>query len=501
MNFLTKYIKNLVSDNNFIIRSDGSAITYSQMNALSAQFANTLIEQGVQKGDRVMMYTEKSAEAFIVYIACLRAGFVLIPINPAYTKSELEYFIQDSKPKVVVVDLGKEELVRSMVRKFDLSVETLGIDGNSGTFLEKAKKKSDYFENTECKDDDLAAIVYTSGTTGKPKGAMITHRNLCSNAETLCKVWKFSQSDILLHVLPIFHVHGLFVATNVTLVAGSSMIFLQKFDVDGVIKNISDATVMMGIPTYYTLLMQDERLKPNLVKHVRLFISGSAPLLAEIHEEWFKRTGHMMLERYGMTETGMITSNPYNGDRIPGTVGFPLPGISVRITDQSSGDKLPVGEIGLIEVKGPNVFKGYWRAHKKTKVAFRSDGFFITGDLGFIDQKGYLHIVGRQKDLIITCGLNVYPKEVEDRLNKIPGVIEGAVIGVPHHDFGEGIIAIVAMKQNVHLTEHELLADLKRSLAQYKLPLKIIFTDVLPRNTMGKVQKSVLRSTYLNIFK
>lgn len=501
MNFLTKYKKVLVSDNNFIIRPDGSVITYAQMNALSSRFANTLISKSVRKGDRVIMYTEKSAEALIVYIACLRAGFVFTPINPAYTKSELEYFIQDSQPKVVIVDINKKELVRSIIGKLDISIETLGNDGTSGTFLEKAKKESVNFKDEKCKDDDLAAIVYTSGTTGRSKGAMITHENLRSNAEALCKTWKFSQPDMLLHALPIFHVHGLFVATNVTLVAGSSMIFLQKFDVNEVIKHISSATVMMGVPTYYTLLMQDECLMPDLVKPIRLFISGSAPLLADAHEEWFKRTGHTILERYGMTETGMITSNPYDSERIPGTVGFPLPGISLRVTDQSAGDILPDGKIGLIEVRGPNVFKGYWQAPEKTKAEFRSDGFFITGDLGFIDQKGYLHIVGRQKDLIITCGLNVYPKEVEERLNKIFGVIESAVIAVPHHDFGEGVVAVVVTKQTFNLSEPDLLTDLKRDLAQYKVPLKIIFTDALPKNAMGKVQKSILRSTYNNLFK
>ena len=501
MNFLTQYKKNLVLDNNFIIQPDGSVITYAQMNALSAQFANVLIDQGVQKGDRVMMYAEKSVEALIVYIACLRTGFVFIPINPAHTKGELEYFIKDSGPKVIIIDSGKEELVRSAIWKFDLSVETLGIDGNSGTFLDKAKKKSDYFKDIKCEDHDLAAIVYTSGTTGKSKGAMITHRNLCSNTKALCRAWEFSQSDILLHALPIFHVHGLFFATNVTLAAGSSMIFLSKFDVNEVIKNISKATVMMGVPTYYTLLMQDERLIPNLVKHFRLFVSGSAPLLPETHEAWFKRTGHRILERYGMTEAGVITSNPYKGDRIPGTVGFPLASVSVRITDQSGGGKLPVGEIGLVEVKGPNVFKGYWQTAKKTEAVFRTDGFFVTGDLGFIDQKGYLHIVGRQKDLIITCGLNVYPKEIEEQLNSIPGIVESAVVGVPHHDFGEGVVAIIVTKQGVDLSEHDLLAQLKKDLTQYKLPLKIIFTDALPKNAMGKVQKSILRSMYNNIFK
>lgn len=498
--FLSTISRKLAANNRqFIIKPDGMIITYAQMNALSAQLANTLNHLGVQKGDRVMMYTEKSPEALIVYIACLRAGFVFVPINPAYTKNEFKYFIQDAQPKVIITDIDKEHSVQSILGKMDIHTETLGYDGVSGTLLEKAKKESINFKNVECKDDDIATIVYTSGTTGRSKGAMITYKNMHSNAKALCEKWNFSQSDVLLHALPIFHVHGLFMATNTTLVAGSAMIFLQKFDVDEVIKYISNATVMMGVPTFYTLLLQDDRLGPDLVKNVRLFISGSAPLLPETHREWFEKTGHMILERYGMTETGMITSNPYEGDRVPGTVGFPLPDVSVRVVDQLTGRSLSQGEIGLIEVKGPNVFLGYWQMPEKTAEEFRNDGYFITGDLGFINQNGYIHIVGRQKDLIITCGLNVYPKEVEGRLNKIPDVSESAVIGVPHHDFGEGVAAVVVTK-SVALSEEDILVELKKDLAQYKIPLKIILTDDLPKNAMGKVQKNLLRSKYNNIF-
>lgn len=500
MNFFTAIKKNMAPDNRFIIKPDGTAVTYAQIDNLSAQFAYVLGKSGVVKGDRVMMYAEKSPEALIVYIACLRAGFVFIPVNPAYTKSELEYFISDARPRVIVVNTGNEKGIRVIADPFDIVVETLGNDGENVSLPEKALTASTSFDDVKCEDDDLAAIVYTSGTTGRCKGAMITHKNLRSNAEVLRRTWKFSQSDVLLHALPIFHAHGLFVATNVTLVAGSSMIFLPSFDVNVVINYLPHATVMMGVPTFYTLLLQDARLTHELTKYMRLFISGSAPLLAETHREWLERTGHAISERYGMTETGLIASNPYDGERVPGTVGFPLPGITLRIVDQSTGHPLPNGEVGLIEVKGPNVFKGYWQMPQKTKEEFRENGFFVTGDLGFIDQNGYIHIVGRQKDLIITCGLNVYPKEVEEKINKIPGVAESAVIGVPHHEFGEGVVGIVVSKKEAMLSEKIILTKLKKELAQYKIPLKLIFTDVLPGNTTGKVQKSVLRSSYSNLF-
>lgn len=485
----------------FIFKDDDISITYGQVSDLAAKFANTLVNLGVERGDRVLVYAEKSVENMIVYLACLRAGFIYLPINPAYTQTELEYFIEDSLPKVIICSPNKADIVQIIGEKFKVSaVETLGTDGKTGSFLEKAGKSSMDFADVICTKDDIAAIVYTSGTTGRSKGAMITHGNLYSNAMALCETWKFSQDDVLLHALPIFHVHGLFVATNVALVSGSSMIFLPAFDVDEIINHLSGATVMMGVPTFYTLLLQNTRLTRELVGHMRLFISGSAPLLAEIHRQWSERTGHQILERYGMTETGMIASNPYEEERVPGTVGFPLVGISLRITDQSSGNLLPDGEIGLIEVKGPNVFKGYWHMPEKTREDFREDNFFITGDLGFIDERGYLHIVGRQKDMIITCGLNVYPKEIEEKINGIAGVVESAIVGVPHKEFGEGVIGVVVIKKNVNLSEKEILIELKKELAQYKVPLKIIFVDMIPRNTMGKVQKSILRSSYNNLF-
>jgi malonyl-CoA/methylmalonyl-CoA synthetase len=348
--------------------------------------------------------------------------------------------------------------------------------------------------------DDIAAILYTSGTTGRSKGAMLTHNNLASNAEALAAYWRFTNDDILIHALPIFHVHGLFTATNVILRSNASMLFLPKFDADDIFAVMPQATAMMGVPTFYVRLIQDERLTPEATKHIRLFVSGSAPLLAETHRAFTAKTGHHILERYGMTETGMNTSNPYEGERIPGAVGFPLPGVSLRITDPETGKEVAQGEIGMIEVKGPNVFKGYWRMPEKTAAEFRADGFFMTGDLGKIDEKGYVHIVGRGKDLVISGGYNVYPKEIETEIDGIPGVVESAVIGVPHPDFGEGVTAVVVPKPGASLKEADIIAAIKDRLAAFKVPKRVVFVDAFPRNTMGKVQKNVLRETYSGLY-
>jgi malonyl-CoA/methylmalonyl-CoA synthetase len=347
---------------------------------------------------------------------------------------------------------------------------------------------------------DLAAILYTSGTTGRSKGAMLTHDNLASNSLSLVDYWRFTDKDVLIHALPIYHTHGLFVATNVTLFARASMIFLPKLDPDLIIKLMARATVLMGVPTFYTRLLQNPALSHETTKHMRLFISGSAPLLADTHREWSARTGHAVLERYGMTETNMNTSNPYDGDRVPGAVGFPLPGVEVRVTDPETGKELARDTIGMIEVKGPNVFKGYWRMPEKTKEELRADGFFITGDLGKIDPRGYVHIIGRGKDLVISGGFNVYPKEVENEIDAIAGVIESAVIGVPHADFGEGVTAVVVGDKKTALDESAVLHALDGRLAKFKMPKRVLFVDDLPRNTMGKVQKNVLRDTYKDIY-
>ena len=358
----------------------------------------------------------------------------------------------------------------------------------------------DTFDNVERGPDDLAAILYTSGTTGRSKGAMLSHDNLLSNSQTLGELWQFTKDDILLHALPIFHTHGLFVATNVALLSGARMRFLNAFDLDTIIEALPECTTMMGVPTFYTRLLDDDRFDEELSKGMRLFISGSAPLLAETHVEFEKRTGHRILERYGMTETNMNTSNPYDGERRAGTVGMALPGVEIRICDSETGTPVPKGEIGVIEVKGPNVFQGYWQMPEKTKEEFRGDGFFITGDLAREDEDGYIHIVGREKDLIISGGFNIYPKEIESLLDDFEGVVESAVVGVPHPDFGEGVVAIVVQQKGAGLTEDDLMSKLADQLARFKQPKKIFLQDALPRNTMGKVQKNVLREEHSGLF-
>ncbi|MFL5204771.1 MAG: AMP-binding protein, partial [Microvirga sp.] len=378
-------------------------------------------------------------------------------------------------------------------------VETLGPDGK-GSLTDAAANAEAAFATVARANDDLAAILYTSGTTGRSKGAMLTHDNLASNSHSLVDYWRFTDKDVLIHALPIYHTHGLFVASNVTLFARASMIFLPKLDPELMIKLMARATVMMGVPTFYTRLLQSPALTKETTKHMRLFSSGSAPLLADTHREWFARTGHAVLERYGMTETNMNTSNPYDGERVPGAVGLPLPGVSVRVTDPESGKEIPRDEIGMIEVKGPNVFKGYWRMPEKTASEFRPDGFFITGDLGKIDEHGYVHILGRGKDLVITGGFNVYPKEIEDEIDAIPGVFESAVIGVPHKDFGEGVTAVIVRSKEAEVDERSILAALEGRLAKFKQPKRVVFVDDLPRNTMGKVQKNVLRETFSDLY-
>jgi malonyl-CoA/methylmalonyl-CoA synthetase len=478
---------------------DGTRISYADLIARAGQMANVLVRSGVKVGDRVAAQTEKSVPALVLYLATVRAGAVYLPLNTAYTLNELEYFIGDAEPSLVVCDPAKAEGIGKIAAKVGAKVETLGADGK-GSLTEAAAKTSPEFTTVPRENDDLAAILYTSGTTGRSKGAMLSHDNLASNSLSLVGYWRFSKDDVLIHALPIYHTHGLFVASNVTLFARASMIFLPKFDPDLIIKLMARATVMMGVPTFYTRLLQHPGLSKESTKHMRLFVSGSAPLLADTHREWFSRTGHAVLERYGMTETNMNTSNPYDGDRVPGAVGFPLPGVSVRVTDPETAKELKRDEIGMIEVKGPNVFKGYWRMLEKTKAEFRDDGFFITGDLGKIDGKGYVHIVGRGKDLVISGGFNVYPKEIESEIDAMPGVIESAVIGVPHSDFGEGVTAVLVCTKGAGVTETSVLKALDGRLAKFKMPKRVFVVDELPRNAMGKVQKNILRDTYSKIF-
>jgi malonyl-CoA/methylmalonyl-CoA synthetase len=483
----------------FIETVDGPRWTYRDMLSASGRLAGVLDGLGVRPGDRVAVQVEKSAEALMLYLACLRAGAVYLPLNTAYTLVELDYFIGDAEPRLVVCAPKAAEGIRTIAGPRGARVETLD-EAGGGSLMALAEGATPDFADVERGPDDLAAILYTSGTTGRSKGAMLTHDNLLSNALALRDHWRFTRADRLIHALPIFHTHGLFVATNVTLLAGASMYLLAKFDADETLRLMADATVLMGVPTFYVRLAQHPGLTREATAGMRLFVSGSAPLLTETHQSFSERSGHAILERYGMTETNMNTSNPYDGDRVAGTVGFPLPGVSLRVTEPETGRPLTDGETGMIEVKGPNVFKGYWRMPEKTAAEFRADGFFITGDLGMIDERGYVHIVGRGKDLVISGGYNIYPKEVETEIDGMPGVVESAVIGVPHPDLGEGVTAVVVRKANAPIDEQAVLDGLKDRLARYKQPKRVLFVDDLPRNTMGKVQKNVLRESYAALY-
>lgn len=499
---LFSIIRNGIADSSapFIVSPDGRTLTYGQAFASTGRLANLLVARGVKPGDRVAVQVEKSPEAIVLYLACLRAGAVYLPLNTAYTLNELEYFLGDAGPALVVCDPARKDDIAAVAGKLGIgAVETLAADG-TGSVSSEAQGLPEAFADVARSSDDLAAFLYTSGTTGRSKGAMLTHGNLGSNAAVLKDFWRFSKSDVLLHALPIFHTHGLFVATNVTLLAGSSMIFLPKFDPNEMFRLMPLATTMMGVPTFYTRLLQDARLTKEATAHMRLFVAGSAPLLADTHREWEQRTGHRILERYGMTETNMITSNPYDGARVAGAVGLPLPGVTVRVRDPDTGAAVATGDVGMIQVRGPNVFKGYWQMPEKTKAEFTADGFFITGDLGKIDGDGYVSIVGRGKDLVISGGYNVYPKEVESEIDAIEGVFESAVIGLPHADFGEGVTAVIVPTKTKALDEQGVLKQLDGKLAKYKLPKRVLFVDALPRNTMGKVLKNELRETYKSLY-
>jgi malonyl-CoA/methylmalonyl-CoA synthetase len=485
----------------FLVTPGGLAWCYDDLWATSAKQANALVACGVRPGDRLAVQVEKSPAALVLYIACIRAGAVFLPLNTAYTTVEIEYFLGDAEPALFI---GKPENAEALgalcTRLGGIRFETLGSSGQDGSFAGLAAGQPDHFTDVPRSSSDLAVLLYTSGTTGRSKGAMLSHENVASNARVLVETWHYTSADRLIHALPIFHTHGLLVATNVTLFAGASMILLTRFDAGEIIGLMADATVLMGVPTFYTRLLDHPKLSRETTQGMRLFVSGSAPLLADTHRSWRAKTGHAILERYGMTETNMNTSNPYIGDRIAGTVGFPLPGTTVRVTDPETTEVLPADGVGMIEIKGPNVFQGYWRMPEKTREEFRPDGFFITGDIGKIDRRGYVHIVGRQKDLVITGGFNVYPKEIENEIDALPGVIESAVVGVPHPDFGEGVTAIVAVGQGAPLDEAATIALLEQRLAKYKCPKRIISVAELPRNTMGKVQKNLLRDEYRALY-
>src|SRR3979411_222280 len=479
--------------------TDGQHISYGDLISRAGQMANVLVSRGVKPGARGAAQTEKSVPGLVLYLATVRAGAVYLPLNTAYTLTKLEFLVSAAERSLVVGAPSKAEAIGSIAAKVGAKVETLGADGK-GSLTDAAAKAASEFTTVARDDDDLAAILYTSGTTGRSKGAMLTHDNLASNSLSLVDYWRFTDKDVLIHALPIYHTHGLFVASNVTLFARASMIFLPKFDPELIIRLMARATVLMGVPTFYTRLLQSPALSVESTKHVGVFVSGSAPLLADTHREWAARTGHAVLERYGMTETNMNTSNPYDGDRVPGAVGHPLPGVSVRVTDPETGKELARETVGMIEVKGPNVFKGYWRMPEKTKAEFRDDGFFITGDLGKIDANGYVHLLGRGKDPVISGGFNVYPKEIESEIDAMPGVVESAVIGVPHADFGEGVTAVVVCDKGAKVDETLVLKALDGRLAKFKMPKRVIIVDDLPRNAMGKVQKNILRDTYSKIY-
>ncbi len=487
------------NDAAFLYLKDGSVWSYDTFVRKVAQFAHAITAEGLVAGDRLAAQIEKSAEALALYGACVQTGVVFLPLNTGYTVDELSYFIENSGTKLVLCDASKEADLTPIAHQYSARIATLNSDG-SGTLSDASSALPDQFDTVSRTEDDLAAFLYTSGTTGRSKGAMLTQNNLLSNALTLVDYWQFTSKDVLLHALPIFHTHGLFVATNVILATGGSMIFLPRFDLDEMIDHLPSATTLMGVPTFYTRLLSDDRFTHDLTAHMRLFVSGSAPLLAETHTAFEARTGHRILERYGMTETNMNTSNPYDGERRAGTVGFPLPGVELKITDPATGETLPQGKIGQIEVRGPNVFKGYWQMPEKTAAELRADGFFITGDLGQIDTDGYVQIVGRDKDLIISGGYNIYPKEIELVLDDQPGVLESAVIGVPHPDFGETVLGLIVPEAGLTPDLSAIADQAAKTLARFKHPRKLIVIDSLPRNTMGKVQKNILRRTYADMF-
>jgi malonyl-CoA/methylmalonyl-CoA synthetase len=479
----------------FLRRPDGTGLTHAAFLDRAVHMAAALAAMGLVPGDRVASLTEKSADALALYAACLRGGFVVLPLNPAATAAEARYFLEDSEAALLVCDPLREGELRSASGPARLL--TLAPDG-TGT-LSHAASRAALLPPVPRGEDDLAALLYTSGTTGRPKGAMLTQGNLLSNARALTDLWRFTDRDVLLHALPIFHTHGLFVAVNVALLSGAGVILMPRFDAAEALRLMPQATAMMGVPTFYTRLLAEPGLTREAAAHMRLFVSGSAPLLPETHEAFAARTGHRILERYGMTETSMTASNPYDGERRPGAVGFPLPGVELRIAGPD-GASVPQGEIGVLEVRGPNVFCGYWRQPDKTAAEFRADGFFVTGDLARIDAEGYLWIVGRAKDLVISGGFNLYPREIEAVLDRVPGVRESAVVGVPHPDLGEAAVAVLACDPGSPPDREAVRAALDAELARYKHPRHVAVMDELPRNAMGKVQKAVLRERFAGLF-
>ena len=478
----------------FLHNDDGTTLSYKGFVKRVAQIAHVLADAGIAPGDRVVVQAPKLSDTIALYAATIQTGAIYLPLNTAYTKAELGYFISDAEPSVIVCDAKDEVDFREIADGVGAHVLTLGGDGGSLSLA--ANHKPDAFPTADRDPDDLAALLYTSGTTGRSKGAMLSHKNLLSNARALNDLWQITSGDRLIHALPVFHTHGLFVALNTSLLAGAQVRLMASFDIDTILSELPVSTLMMGVPTFYTRLLADARFTKEHCKNMRLFISGSAPLLAETHQEFEARAGHRILERYGMTETNMITSNPLNGARVAGTVGYPLPGTEVVICSPETGGALPTGEIGVIEVRGDNVFQGYWNMPEKTAEELRENGFFLTGDLATQEEDGRITIVGRAKDLIISGGYNIYPKEIEDVLNDIDGVTESAVYGIPHPDFGESVIAALVSDADVTLDIAGIKERVGTQLARFKHPREYIVLEALPRNTMGKVQKNVLRDAH-----
>ena len=500
-NNLYLFFKSYFPDNlnNVFLQHERGEISFFELDESSAKMAAVLRSITIKKGDRVVAQVEKSPEAVLLYLACLRVGAIFVPLNTAYTIKEVEYFLGDAQPALFVCDVADEEGLRGVSNAYNIStVMTLSNNGE-GSLIEALSTISADVTIESMGDDDVAAMLYTSGTTGRSKGAMITTKNLMSNVSVLHKYWAFEPDDVILHCLPIFHAHGLFVALHCALMNGSKVLFHTHFNADKVIDDLPNATVMMGVPTFYVRLLDNNAFNKSLVRNIRLFIAGSAPLLAETFTAFEERTGHKVLERYGMTEALMITSNPYDGDRVAGSVGFALPKISSRVVDVD-GRELPRGEVGVLEIKGPNVFPGYWKMPEKTAEEFRDDGFFITGDLATMDEENRISIVGREKDLIISGGYNVYPKEIESCIDDVSQVKESAVFGVSHADFGEGVTAVIVLNESEKLDEQELRNHLNENLAKFKQPKGVFFVSELPRNTMGKVQKNILREQYANTY-
>ncbi len=478
---------------------DFPELTYLELEQLTAQTANLLKKLDLKAGARVLAQTPKTPLAIALYLACLRAGVIYVPLNNGYTIDELDYFIEDTEPELFVCSPAQREKLEGLFNKHNISSVLELDEAGHGSLLDSLKDLTHEHEVEPVDTDDVAVIIYTSGTTGKPKGAMLSHGNLDNNSRSLYSLWGWQKDDVLIHALPIFHIHGLFVALHAALLGGSCMLFLSRFDTKQLITLLPQATVLMGVPTFYTRLLKDDALAPALCNNMRLFVSGSAPLLEETFKEFSERSGHQILERYGMSETGILASNPLNNERIPGTVGFALPDVTYRVCDDE-GNVLSHGSIGTLQVKGPNVFKGYWRNPEKTKQEFKQD-YFITGDLVNEADDGRISIVGRNKDLIISGGFNVYPKEIELVMDDFETIVESAVVGVSHPDFGEAVIAIVVLSDpGGDFNEQKMINMLKDQLASYKVPKKIIIQNELPRNTMGKVQKNLLREEYGKLF-